>query len=49
MNIEKIKKIERFAKDRWEGERLSAFDPSQMEKKMCDLHSDLQEHIEKSM
>lgn len=34
MNIEKIKQIERFAKDRWEGERLSAFDPSQMGKKL---------------
>ena len=34
MNIEKIKQIERFAKDMWEGERLSAFDHSQMEKKL---------------
>lgn len=33
MNIEKIKQIERFAKDMWDGERLSAFDHSQMEKK----------------
>lgn len=34
MNIEKIKQIEKFAKDTWEGERLSDFDPSQMGKKL---------------
>lgn len=34
MNIEKIKQIEKFAKDRWDEERLSAFDPSQMGKKL---------------
>ena len=34
MNIEKIKQIERFAKDKWERERLSAFDHSKMGKKL---------------
>lgn len=34
MNSEKIKQIEKFAKDTWEGERLSAFDHSQMGKKL---------------
>ena len=34
MNIEKIKQIEKFAKDKWERERLSAFDHSKMGKKL---------------